>query len=82
MALYFPDSSDVARSYEDACARQSVILSEIAIQIARGSRPFIDDSQSFQDMLSTGDVVTEKVLGEVGVLYKRRRPVVLPMNLD
>jgi hypothetical protein len=81
VTLYFPDAADAARSYEAACAEHGEMLSEIAIQIAQGVRPFKDDSGTYQKMLSTGDRVTAKVLEDVGVSYKRRGPVVLPTDL-
>jgi hypothetical protein len=77
VALYFPDANELARDYEGAGATQSAMLSEIAIAIARHSPP-PDDSVTYQRTLAAGDIVTEKVLRDVGVSYKRRVPVTQP----
>lgn len=74
VALYFPDANEVVRAYESACAVQSEMLSEIAIAMIQHS-PLPDDSHSYQNTMATGDIVTEKVLGDVGVKYTRRVPV-------
>jgi hypothetical protein len=81
VALYFPDASDAARTYEGACAEHAETLAQIAIQIAQGVRPLKDDSVTYQRMLADGDIVTAKVLEDIGVAYKRRAPVVLPTGL-
>jgi hypothetical protein len=78
VALYFPDANDLARSYESACAEYSEKLSEVALQVARGSQPIEDDGVLFQKMLATGDLVTARVLADIDVPYKRRIPVVAP----
>jgi hypothetical protein len=81
VALYFPDANDAARSFEGECANYSEMLAQIAIQIAKREPVTKDDRQSFQNMLSAGDAVVAKVLGDVGVTYVRRRPVVYAPDL-
>jgi hypothetical protein len=75
VALYFPDASEAARSFEGACAEHAEVLSEIAIQMNQGTRPHKDDSVTYQRMLTAGDIVIAEVLKDVGVDYKRRVPV-------
>jgi hypothetical protein len=43
-----------------------------------GIAGFPNDEELYQKMLATGDLVTEKVLSDVGVSYKRRVPVTQP----
>jgi len=77
VALYFPDANDVARDYEGACAVQSETLSETALALVRHAAP-PDDIVTYQRTIAAGDIVIEKVLGDLGVKYKRRVPVTLP----
>jgi hypothetical protein len=76
VALYFPDASDAARSYEAACAEHGEMLTQIAIQIIQKAQPLKDESATYQKMLTTGEIVIAKVLEDIGVAYKPRVSVV------
>jgi hypothetical protein len=75
VALYFPDANEAARAYEDACANQSAMLSDSAVAVVVRHTAPPDDRAIFQRMLVAGDILTEKVLADVGVSYQRRAPV-------
>lgn len=79
VALYFPNADDLARAYEAASAEHFEMLSEIALATIRHS-PVPDDSASFQNVLAKGDLVTTKVLDDVGVCYKPRTPTASPKS--